>query len=87
MTPLLYHRLHVAKISQRKVAAAIGVAPSTICRVETGGTDGAYRASRDLADKIAEFFKHKITRDQIMYPDDYEATGKKRHKKKTSSKR
>jgi transcriptional regulator with XRE-family HTH domain len=55
------------KISQTQVAAAIGVDRSHYCRVE-GGRAGASAA---VAKKLSEFFKGKVTRLEILYPEDY----------------
>jgi transcriptional regulator with XRE-family HTH domain len=66
ITPLKRAREH-RKISQTEVAAAIGVDRSHYCRVE-GGRAGASAA---VAKKLSDFFNGKVTRLEILYPEDY----------------
>ncbi len=75
MTPLKYFRVHVAKISQGVLADAVGVNKSTICRIETGGPNGRFRTSTEVADAIQRYFNNGITRDQILFPQDYKPDG------------
>jgi transcriptional regulator with XRE-family HTH domain len=49
------------------VAAAVGVNQSQYSRVESGKR----RPSPDLADRIAKHFNNAVTRDQILFPEDY----------------
>lgn len=49
------------------VAAAVGVNQSQYSRVESGKR----RPSPDLADRIAKHFNNEVTRDQILFPEDY----------------
>lgn len=78
MTPLRYHRVHVAKISLRAMAEELGIDRGTLSRIETGGADGLYRASRDYAAMIAAYFDYAVTRDQILFPECYLRDGKER---------
>lgn len=68
ITPLLTHREKLGQ-SQRQVAVALGIDPSHYRRVEIGET----AASPELANRIAKYFGNAITRDQILYPEDYAA--------------
>lgn len=74
MTPLKFHRMQ-ARITQEDLAQAVGVNKSTICRIETGGPDGRFRTTPDVADAIQKFFNGKVTRDQILFPQDYKPDG------------
>jgi transcriptional regulator with XRE-family HTH domain len=49
------------------VAAAVAVNQSQYSRVE----NGKRRPSPELADRIAKYFGNAITRDQILFPEDY----------------
>lgn len=49
------------------VAAAVGVNQSQYSRVESG----ARRPSPELADRIAKYYGNAVTRDQILFPEDY----------------
>lgn len=57
------------KVSQQTVAEAVKIDVSHYSRVERGKIG----ASPDLADALSKckFFKGKITREQILYPEDY----------------
>lgn len=82
MTPLRYHRQHVARITQQTLADAIGVDKSTISRIETGGTSGRCRTSPEVAEAIEVYFKGALTRDQILFPHQYNPDGKPIQKRK-----
>lgn len=59
--------------STREVAEAVGVNQSQYSRVESGKR----RPSPDLANRIAKHFGNEVTRDQILFPEDYLETGKR----------
>jgi len=46
----------------------VGVNQSQYSRVESGKR----RASPELANRIAKYFGNAVTRDQVLYPEDYE---------------
>lgn len=54
-------------ISTDDLALAMGVKPPTINRIE----NARFRPSPDLANRIAKYFGNKVTRDQILFPEDY----------------
>jgi transcriptional regulator with XRE-family HTH domain len=54
-------------ISAEAVAVAVGVSQAAVSRVENGKA----QASPRLADRLARYFGNAITRDQILYPEDY----------------
>jgi DNA-binding XRE family transcriptional regulator len=54
-------------ISPVDLAAALGVTQPTINRIENGKA----KASTRLANDLARYFDQEITRDQILYPEDY----------------
>lgn len=65
-TPLKAHR-EGNKMTSRQVALDLGITPSHYRRVEIGET----AASPELANRLAKYFGNAITRDQILYPQDY----------------
>jgi transcriptional regulator with XRE-family HTH domain len=73
VTPL--HTLRKSKnIPGRRVAIAVGLEPSHYRRIEIGEAN----ASPDAANRIAQYFKNAVTRDQILFPEDYiQAGGRK----------
>ncbi len=60
-------------ISTKDLAAAVGVQPPTINRIE----NGRMNPSLDLANRLAKHFGNAVTRDQILFPEDYVELGKK----------
>jgi transcriptional regulator with XRE-family HTH domain len=57
------------------VADAVGVNQSQYTRVENARS----KASPELANRLAKFFGNVVTRDQILFPEDYaEGLGKKK---------
>jgi transcriptional regulator with XRE-family HTH domain len=68
ITPLQAHREKLGQV-QRHVAVALGIDPSHYRRVELA----LVQASPELANRIAKYFGNAITRDQILYPEDYAA--------------
>jgi transcriptional regulator with XRE-family HTH domain len=66
ITPLKTHREKL-KLTSRSVALELGITPSHYRRVEIGET----AASPELANRLAKHFGNAITRDQILYPEDY----------------
>jgi DNA-binding XRE family transcriptional regulator len=66
VTPLKIERVKRA-VSTEALAAAVGVRAPSINRLE----NGRMRASPDLANRIAKFFGNAVTRDQILFPEDY----------------
>jgi transcriptional regulator with XRE-family HTH domain len=65
-TPLRKARQKTGE-STYTVAAAVCVNQSQYSRVESGKR----RPSPDLADRIAKYFGNAVTRDQILFPEDY----------------
>lgn len=61
------------KESTRTVAEAVGVNQSQYSRVESGKR----RPSPDLANRLAKYFGNAVTRDQILFPEDYVELGKR----------
>jgi DNA-binding XRE family transcriptional regulator len=66
VTPLKKVRVE-ADIPTETLARAVGVRSQTINRIENAKS----KASLDLANRIAKYFGNVITRDQILYPEDY----------------
>jgi transcriptional regulator with XRE-family HTH domain len=66
VTPLKAERLKRG-ITTEVLAAAVKVKQPTISRIE----NGTRRSSPELADRLAKFFDNAITRDQILFPEDY----------------
>jgi len=66
VTPLKTERLR-RKVTVATLASAVGVQRPTISRIE----NGRMRASPPLANKIAQFFDQAVTRDQVLFPEDY----------------
>lgn len=56
-------------LTTEQIAAAVGVKQPTISRIE----NGVRRPSPELANRIATFFKNAITRDQVLFPEEYAA--------------
>ncbi len=54
-------------LSTRQIAAAVGISQSQYCRVE----NGKRKPSPDLANRLAQYFGNAVTRDQILFPEDY----------------
>jgi DNA-binding XRE family transcriptional regulator len=54
-------------ISADELARAVSVRQPTINRIE----NGKKRPSPDLANRIAKYFANAVTRDQILFPEDY----------------
>lgn len=65
-TPLKQARLGRG-LKQSEVAEAVGIGTSQFCRIERC-TSGA---SREIATKLAAFFGPELTREQILYPEEY----------------
>jgi transcriptional regulator with XRE-family HTH domain len=66
LTPLKLHREKQNLVS-REVALALKITPSHYRRIEIGET----RASPAVANRIAKYFGNAVTRDQILFPEDY----------------
>ncbi len=73
MTPLKRERLR-RNLAAEALANAVGVRRPTIARIE----NGTKRPSPELAKRIADFFGGKLTRDQILFPEEYPATRQKK---------
>ena len=71
-TPLRIER-EKNELTTREVARALGVNQSQYSRVE----NGKRRPSPDLANRLAKYFRNKVTRDQILFPEDYMRPPKK----------
>lgn len=54
-------------MSAEELALEVGVSQAAISRVENGKA----QASPRLADRLEKYFGREITRDQILYPEDY----------------
>jgi transcriptional regulator with XRE-family HTH domain len=65
--PLIVARKHLG-ISQIAVARGVAVDKAHISRIEAG----KMKASPALANQIEVFFGGIVTRDQILYPEDYQ---------------
>lgn len=72
MTPLRAHR-ESQKLVSRHVALALGITPSHYRRIEIAEVT----ASPHVANQIAKYFGNAVTRDQILYPEDYPQPKKK----------
>lgn len=55
------------EMSQSQVAAILGVTRAHIGKIESG----AFKASPAIAKKLAAFFGAPLTRDQILFPEEY----------------
>jgi transcriptional regulator with XRE-family HTH domain len=66
-TPLKKHR-EKQGLTSREVAVALQIEPSHYRRVEIGEAT----PSAKLANSIAKHFGNAVTRDQILFPADYE---------------
>jgi len=66
ITPLRAHRESL-KLTSRQVAIALYITPSHYRRIEIRET----KASPAVANKIAKYFGNAVTRDQILFPEDY----------------
>jgi transcriptional regulator with XRE-family HTH domain len=65
-TPLRVER-EKRGMTTEELAIAVGVRQPTISRVESGRS----RPSPELADRLAKYFGNAVTRDQILFPEDY----------------
>ena len=65
-TPLKIERMK-RKMTGETLAQAVGVTQSYIARLENGTS----RPSLEVANRLAKFFGNAVTRDQILYPEDY----------------
>lgn len=65
-TPLKIERTK-RKLTGEALAREIGVSQSYIARLE----NGTQRASPDTACRIAKYLENAVTRDQILFPEDY----------------
>jgi transcriptional regulator with XRE-family HTH domain len=72
-TPLRLERER-RKLTAEALAAGVGVTQPTINRIE----NGRKRPSPDLANRIAKYFGNAVTRDQILFPEDYADPGSKK---------
>jgi transcriptional regulator with XRE-family HTH domain len=70
MTTLLRNAREKRGVTTYQVAAAVGVNQSQYSRVE----NGRRRPSPELANRIAKYFGNAVTRDQILFPEDYAPT-------------
>jgi len=68
ITPLRAER-QKRGISTNTVAIAVGVQAPTVNRIE----NGKMVPSPDLANRLAKYFDNAVTRDQILFPEDYVA--------------
>lgn len=66
LNPLFYARA-AAKMSLATLAAAVGCTKGQLSRIERLET----KASPELAEKLADCFNGKVTRDQILFPHRY----------------
>lgn len=66
-TPLKQARLRRG-LKQSEVAEAVGIGTSQFCRIEQCSSG----ASRKIATKLAAFFGPELTREQILYPEEFE---------------
>lgn len=66
MTPLRTERERRG-LTASAVAAAVGATQSHYSKVEKS----LAQASPDLANRLAKYFGNAVTRDQILYPEDY----------------
>jgi transcriptional regulator with XRE-family HTH domain len=71
-TPLKTYR-EDRRLTSREVAVALGINPSHYRRVEIGETV----PSPHVANQIAKYFGNAVTRDQILFPEDYLTPEKK----------
>ena len=62
------------QMTASQVAAAVGVSRVHISKIESG----AFTASPAIAKKLAEFFGAPLTRDQILFPEEYIKAGGRR---------
>lgn len=72
MTPLRAIRDSL-RLSRATVATALKIDYSHLYEIERGSA----QASPDLANRLEVYFEGKITRDEILYPQDYPAAEKK----------
>lgn len=80
VTPLKSERKK-RNIPIREIALALRVQVSTINRIENGKA----HPSPELANRIAKYFGNAVTRDQILFPEDYtEQQGKSTRLQKAS---
>jgi len=74
MTPLKIERLR-RQLSQMAVAEAVGITQSHFAKLEKAKVS----ASPEVANRIALHFGNAVTRDQILYPEDYAKEGARKH--------
>lgn len=79
MTPLKTARLK-SGLTNDELGMAVGVKGPTISRIE----NGVCRPSPELALRIAKHFKNAVTRDQILFPEDYPAAAAAPKRKKAA---
>lgn len=72
-TPLKQHR-EGRNLTSREVALALDITPSHYRRIEIAEVS----ASPATADRIAKYFGNAVTRDQILFPEDYQELLNKR---------
>lgn len=72
MTPLAAIRDELG-VSRSTVATDLDIEYSHLYRIERGEA----QASPAVARRLAEYFEHAVTRDQILFPDLYETDQKK----------
>jgi transcriptional regulator with XRE-family HTH domain len=71
-TPLQLARER-SKLTQTAAAARIGIERSYYCRIETG----RFRPHAEMAKKIVAFYGEPLTRDQVLFPEEYLEPGVK----------
>lgn len=65
-TPLKIERMK-RKMSGEELGRAVGITQSYIARLENGKS----HPSLEVANRLAKFLDNAVTRDQILYPEDY----------------
>lgn len=55
------------KLSGEELARGVGITQSYIARLENGKS----RPSLEVANRIARYLNNAVTRDQILFPEDY----------------
>lgn len=79
ITPLMIARERKG-VSLGDMAKALKTSRGHLSRIERGER----RPNLDLAKKISDFFATEITRDQILFPEEYAARSNNRRLKKAS---
>lgn len=59
-------------LSCEKVAKALNINKGNYWRIENQMERGVCGASPEMADRIAKHFGNSVTRDQILFPKDYQ---------------